>query len=397
MVEPTLIKKDSQSALLSSFDDRVIALSHASAQYLKRLNVWQSLAEHATAIKQIHVSDRGHYGKARIEAKEHNVDALGYVVALSQIASALINSLNSLNSANSISTSNSTNSLKPQQSQGDAQASISWYCPDKIDQIVWSKSHVDISLASGESISGQLLIACDGAQSVCRQAANIQTSSSDYQQSAVIANVDMERSHQGVAYERFTEFGPIAMLPMQGNQCSLVWTHNSESANDIAQLDDEAFKIELYKAFGAWLGKVNKVSKRSVFPLKLVQAEAQTYHRMALVGNASHTIHPIAGQGFNLGLRDVECLATLIEQHISDAHDVGSFNVLHTYQTQRQADQQEVIGLTDAMVTLFSNQHTPLVAGRNIGIKAMNYLTPLQNMFVNKNYGLLALLSYFGV
>ena len=228
--------------------------------------------------------------------------------------------------------------------------------------------------------------------SPCRQLANIDISHHDYQQCALIANVSTGTYHQNKAFERFTEFGPIAMLPLkpsegEKNRCSLVWTLLPEQAKEMQKLDEDAFKHELERTFGSWLGAISQVGKRDVYPLVLLQAKQQTYHRMALVGNASHTIHPIAGQGFNLGLRDVEVLTKLIEQAMNSGQDIGNFALLQNYEQHRSKDQREVIQLTDTLVTLFSNDLPPLVTGRNIALSALNFLTPIKRTLVNKTMG----------
>ena len=237
-----------------------------------------------------------------------------------------------------------------------------------------------------------LLLACDGANSPCRKLANIDVSHSDYQQVALIANVATDKAHHHKAFERFTEFGPIAMLPLvalknEQNRCSLVWTMSSEQSGQILALNDDEFSHQLELAFGSWLGAITQVGKRDVYPLVLIQAKQKTYHRMALIGNASHTIHPIAGQGFNLGLRDVQLMASLIEKQIKNQIDIGSFALLNEYSQKRQQDQKQVITLTDSLVILFANSLPPLVVGRNIGLKVMNYLSPLKKALVNKLMG----------
>ncbi|GHE85866.1 2-octaprenyl-6-methoxyphenyl hydroxylase [Thalassotalea profundi] len=352
-----------------SFDDRVLALSHASANYLKELGVWSYLTDVSQAIADIHISDRGYYGKARIAAKDHQVEALGYVVEMAKIGKALLNTLKH-------------------------NKQVTWFCPDIITSIDWQQESVNVELGSGAKISAKLLLGCDGAQSQCRQAANISINSKPYQQSALITNVAMVKPHNNVAYERFTEFGPIAMLPLtsqtgseKSHRCSLVWTLPPEQAQEVKTLADKDFKITLEKAFGSWLGGVEKLGVRHVYPLNLVQAQSQVYHRMALIGNASHTIHPIAGQGFNLGLRDVQQLAQHIEDAIFQNTDYAQFAQLSMYAEKRKQDHNAVIELTDSLVTLFSNHLPPLVIGRNIGLKVLNYLTPLKNAFVNKTMG----------
>ena len=345
-----------------TFDDRVLALAHGTAAYLDSIGVWQALLPDATPISDIHISDRGYYGKARIAAESHGVDALGYVIEMSLIGQRLIESISGLDN-------------------------ITWYCPDKIVDISWQKESVSVTLKSDALLTGKLLVGCDGGHSFCRQQANINNSFSEYHQTAVIANVRTAKPHQQVAFERFTESGPIAMLPLTQGRCSLVWSLEPDEAFRVMQLSDAAFSNELTHAFGQWLGNIEEVGKRSSYPLILVQAEEQVFHRMALVGNASHTIHPIAGQGFNLGVRDVQTLARLVKNAVDNDTDIGAYALLNQYANARKVDQNEVISITDSLVSLFSNQYGPLVAGRNIGLKVMNYVSPLQQMFVDKTMG----------
>jgi len=376
IIESTAIKE----GLAQTFDERVLALAHGTANYLQQLGAWPLIKAKACAIKDIHISDRGHYGKARLTAKDYQVDALGYVVAMSVIGDALVQSLN----AKTHTSKNSQN--------------ITWFTPDSISEIEWQAEQVNITLSSAQKISASLLLACDGGNSTCRQLAKINISQSDYQQSAIIANVACEHHHHGKAFERFTEHGPIAMLPMVNftrsehdknskGRCSLVWTLPPEQAVKMAALNDDDFAKQLEQNFGTWLGKIAHVGKRDVYPLTLIQAAQQTYHRMALVGNASHTIHPIAGQGFNLGVRDVKQMANLIEKALANNENIGSLALLNNYAQKRSQDLKQVIGLTDSLVTLFSNQLPPLVAGRNIGLKVLNYAKPLKNIIVKKTMG----------
>jgi 2-octaprenyl-6-methoxyphenol hydroxylase len=370
------------------FDDRVLALSHGSADYLKKMGVWSLLQADACPIQDIDISDRGYIGKARLTANEYNVSALGYVIDMALIGKAQLHRLSQY-------------------------SNISWFSPDTIENIQWrsdecfsekssvkdtSNNQISITLSSGIILKTTLLLGCDGAQSPCRKLANIGVNVSEYNQSALIANVATEKPHNNKAFERFTEFGPIAMLPLpslgfshskqQGQgRCSLVWTMPPEQAEHIASLDDTAFKIELELAFGSWLGNITHVGKRAVYPLILLQAEQQVYHRMALVGNASHTIHPIAGQGFNLGLRDVQVMTDLISQALASEKDIGASSLLQQYQQNRVIDQQQIINLTDSLVTLFSNTLAPCIIGRNLGLEALNYFTPFKNVLVKKTMG----------
>jgi len=390
----TQTRPEDENAL---FDARVLALSHGSAKYLAKLGVWQYLKDDASAITDIDISDRGHFAKARLTAKEHRVNALGYVIDMSRIGKAQLKALANTNNA-----STSTNN------------NIQWFSPDSIADITWQelnenatdKSKVKVSLKSGQVLSAKLLLGCDGVQSPVRKIANIEVTCDDYQQVALIANVSTSKAHQQKAFERFTEFGPIAMLPLKplmqskasqsalannsaggDSRCSLVWTMTSSQAEEINNLNDDAFKVELELAFGSYLGSITHVGKRDNYPLVLLQAQQQVYHRMALVGNASHTIHPIAGQGFNLGLRDVQVMSALVEEALINQQDIGNFSLLHAYQTNRAKDQREVIQLTDSLVTLFANDLPPLVVGRNIGLQALNIISPIKNALVKKTMG----------
>ncbi|TPH18071.1 2-octaprenyl-6-methoxyphenyl hydroxylase [Litorilituus lipolyticus] len=368
------------------FDDRVLALSHGSAQYLKQVDVWPLLADKACAIKNIDISDRGHFGKSRLASDEFSVDALGYVIDMALIGKAILQKL-----------ADKTN--------------VAWFSPDSIQDIDWQSQSVNVQLSSGQALTAQLLLACDGANSVCRKQAQIDIEHNDYEQVAVIANVCTEKAHFNKAFERFTEHGPIAMLPLpllseqkskyKSNQlgqgrCSLVWTMTPNQAQEITALSDEEFALALEQAFGLWLGKITQVGKSDVYPLALLQAKQQVFHRMALIGNASHTIHPIAGQGFNLGLRDVAYLSELIAHVLSDSAshlanqgkvDIGSFALLQKYQLARSKDQQQVIQLTDSLVTLFASDLPPLVVGRNTGLKLFDNVSVLKNVLVKKTMG----------
>jgi 2-octaprenyl-6-methoxyphenol hydroxylase len=373
IVESNAILKDPSP----SFDDRVLALSHGSAAYLEKLGAWQTLKNNAEAIKKIHVSDRGHYGKARLSADDYQVSALGYVVEMSLIGQSLLTAL-------------------------AGKKNITWFSPDKITAVNWQTNQVVLTLASELTLSASLLLACDGAQSPCRSFANIKAQAKPYFQSALIANVSTQKAHQNIAYERFTEHGPIAMLPLSASshsdsalrseknnsgRCSLVWTLPPELAQKMYDLTDDDFKKQLVTAFGSWLGNITHVGKRDIYPLSLLQADQQIYHRMALIGNASHTIHPIAGQGFNLGVRDVSQLAKLVKIALDTEQDIGAMSLLNQYAQQRKQDQNQVITLTDSLVTLFSNNLPALVVGRGVGLKVLNYLSPVKKALVNKTMG----------
>ena len=353
---------DMNQQLPKSYDARVIALSHGSACYLKELGVWQSLKPDALPIDNIHISDRTYYGKARLSAKDYNVSALGYVAEMQSIGNSLIMPLLECDN-------------------------VHFFAPERIDSIAWQRDNVTVVLDSGTELTASVLLGCDGGHSTCRTEAKIESRVSDYQQVAIIANVTAEKPHNGRAFERFTDSGPLALLPMTENRCSLVWTISTNDVATIMALSDDDFAKALEDNFGGWLGKFTTVGKRFSFDLKLVQANEQIHHRMALLGNASHTLHPIAGQGFNLGMRDVQVISDIIHHALKDDKDIGSFAVLNQYAENRLIDHQQTIKLTDSLVHLFSNTHLPLVVGRGIGLKVLNYLPPLKTVLAEKTMG----------
>ncbi len=233
-------------------------------------------------------------------------------------------------------------------------------------------------------------MAADGSRSAIATQCGVELRSEPYGQVAVIANVSTAGAHNGRAFERFTEHGPLAMLPMSNGRCSLVWCHAQDRADEVLSWSDERFSSELQKAFGWRLGRITQAGKRVAYPLALTTASQTVSHRVALVGNAAQTLHPIAGQGFNLGLRDVMSLAELLAQTWSEQQDCGAYSVLSHYQKRRQADKAATIGVTDGLVHLFANRWAPLVAGRNLGLMAMELFIPARDVLAQRTLGWVA-------
>lgn len=242
-------------------------------------------------------------------------------------------------------------------------------------------------LDNGQRISGKLLVAADGSRSALAQACNVQWQQSDYPQFATIANVTTAEHPQGRAFERFTRYGPLALLPMSQGRSSLVWCHAREDREQVDAWDDERFIGELQQAFGWRLGRILRAGKRHSYPLSLLTANQHVSHRLALVGNAAQTLHPIAGQGFNLGLRDVMSLAETLAEAQHAGEDPGGYALLSRYQQRRQQDQQATIGVTDGLIRLFANRYGPLVVGRNLGLMAMAQLPTVRDAFAKRTLG----------
>ena len=241
----------------------------------------------------------------------------------------------------------------------------------RVTQVARQTDGVSVTLDNGETLNGKLLVAADGSRSTLGEQCGIHWQQEPYNQVAVIANVTAAVAHQGRAFERFTEHGPLAMLPMSQNRCSLVWCHPLERHDEVLSWSDARFCHELQQAFGWRLGQITQTGARSVYPLSLTTATRTVSHRLALVGNAAQTLHPIAGQGFNLGMRDVMTLAETLTQAHNAQQDIGDYALLCQYQRQRAEDKSATIGVTDSLVHLFANRWAPLVAGRNAGLMAM--------------------------
>ena len=347
------------------FDSRAIALAQGTCQQLSRIGIWQAIAECATAIKTVHVSDRGHAGFVTLDAHDYRIDALGQVVELHDVGLRLFRLL--------------------QDAPG-----VTLHCPARVANVSRSEEAVSVTLENGTTLEGQVLVAADGSRSAIATRFGVQFQQEPYGQVGVIANVSTAGAHNGRAFERFTQHGPLAMLPMSHGRCSLVWCHPQEKADEVLGWTDDRFCNELQKAFGWRLGRITHAGKRAVYPLSLTTASQCISHRVALVGNAAQTLHPIAGQGFNLGLRDVMSLAESLAQAWSEQKDVGGYAVLSHYQNRRRADKEATIGVTDGLVHLFANRWGPLVTGRNLGLMAMELFIPARDVLAQRTLGWVA-------
>lgn len=363
-----------RSASQPSYDDRAIALAYGSSRILDAMGLWPMLADQVSPIKNIHVSDRGHFGVTRISSEAEKVDALGYVIENRVMGAALSQVLPTLENVDLICPAKVT-----VLESGDECACLTIVTSDKSD-------------SEERRLKAKLVVAADGGNSAVREMAGIETRLWQYGQSAVIANVTPERPHNGTAFERFTDSGPVALLPNAAaddpNRCSLVWTVRSDDEARVSALDDEAFLAELQQRFGYRLGRILKVGHRNAYPLSLVRAKENIKPRLALIGNAAHTLHPIAGQGYNLGLRDVAVLAQVIAEAQADNEDIGLEKVLARYDQWRKWDHKKVIGFTDTLARLFSNPLPPVALARNVGLFVTDVVPPLKRVLTRQTMGL---------
>ncbi len=343
---------------------RAIALSWGSRCLLQQLDLWSSLLQSAVPIKHVHVSDKGRFGKTRLSAESQAVEALGYVVAAEKIEAAVDASL--------------------------SRAGVDMFCPAELLAYQVESAKAVLTLRHNgqeQQLSCRLLVGADGATSTVREQGCFDLRQQSYQQQAITALLRVESEVRDVAYERFTAEGPIAMLPHFDDRYSVVWTMPSARAEQLLQLPEKDFIEILQQRFGQWLGGLSLLGSRQSFPLNLSYVANNIAARVVLIGNAAHQLHPVAGQGFNLGLRDA---ATLADVLLSTPGDIGSDEVLAVYAERRQLDQSLVIGFTDKLVKLFSSDHAAFSTLRNSGLLLMDKLPVLKNQFAQQTMGLAA-------
>ncbi|MBE4474536.1 2-octaprenyl-6-methoxyphenyl hydroxylase [Vibrio parahaemolyticus] len=356
VVEPFKAQSDQHPG----FDSRSIALSYGTVNLLRHIELWSAIEPFTTPIEHIHVSDRSHAGMTDITKHDVGVEALGYVVELADVG-------------------------RVYQELLTHSTAIDLYCPDSAKHITRTQENVTIELASGELLNAKLLVAADGAVSQCCQQIGLELSEHDFDQVAVIANIVTQEPHQGRAFERFTENGPVALLPMSDNRMSLVWCLRPDEAQIVMELSESEFLERLQQDFGWRLGAMQKVGLRASYPLLLRHRKQNISHRFAIVGNAAQTLHPIAGQGFNLGIRDV---VTLAEELVKQGEDVGRYQGLIRFSQRREADRNETIWLTSSLVHVFSNDLLAMRIGRNTALAAMDNLSIFKQPLLRHTLGL---------
>jgi 2-octaprenyl-6-methoxyphenol hydroxylase len=341
------------AAAQPSFDERTTALSNGSRRILDTLGVWPALADAATPIAKIHVSDQGRFGFARIEAAEQGLQALGFVVPNRALGAALWGRL-------------------------AAQPNVQTWCPARVVQVAARPQAVALRLEADDpslQVEARLAVAADGAGSALRAQFGVQAERRDYEQTAVITTVLPQRFHEHVAFERFTPSGPLALLPLKDGRCTLVLTLNSDGAAQALSMSDAEFLAEVQRRFGFRLGRFLKVGRRAAYPLSITRAERLSAERCVMIGNAAQSLHPVAGMGFNLGLRDVACLAELIAERVRRADfDPGAAQLLEEYAAWRASDRRGVIAFTDGLVRTFSSPSAGVAVLRNLALLAFDLL-----------------------
>ncbi len=348
----------------SHSDMRALALSHGSRLILEKLNIWSKVEAQATAIKTIHISQRGGFGRTKLEASDHQLPALGYVLPYGALTKAL-----------------------------DAALDLNHVLYEAVATEVRHQANAaEVFFKQADSeicISSPLAVIADGGRSL-DHIPDIERETKDYGHDALVSKVKTELPHSNIAYERFTPTGPMALLPngqsADSHEFSLVWTGEKTRIDALMALDDAAFLNALHAAFGDRVGQFLSIEKRNRFPLKLSTLKASVIPHLAIIGNAAQTMHPVAGQGFNVGLRDAEALAMLLID--TPKMQWGSESMLQAYQKLRARDARGSLRFTDSLLEIFSNDLIGVSGARGLGLAALSLLRPAREFLVGKmSYG----------
>ncbi|MFJ3482546.1 2-octaprenyl-6-methoxyphenyl hydroxylase [Pseudomonas sp. NPDC090202] len=342
-----------------SYDARSSALSFGARQIYERLGLWQQISRRAEPILQIQVSDKGRFGATRLSAMEEGVPALGYVAENAWLGQCLW--------------------------QGLDKEVVTWRVPAEVKHMQALSDGYRLTLSDETQIECDLAVLADGGRSNLREQLGIGVRSTPYDQSALIANITPGEAHCGQAFERFTDDGPMALLPLPENRCALVWTRTGDEVQRLLALDDRSFLRELQDVFGYRLGALKQVGVRHTYPLSLIEAEEQVRSHLVVLGNAAHSLHPIAGQGFNLSLRDA---ASLAEALLASDATPGDLATLQAYRERQRLDQQLTVGFSDQVTRLFGSQQPVITAGRNLGLLGLDLLPSAKRWFARQAMGL---------
>jgi len=351
-----------------TFDGRTSAIAYGSANVFDGVGVWSRLETRAQPIQDIRVADGNLMDRPsslflHYDHRDLGDSPLGYILENRDIRDALL-------------------------SEAAAVENLHLMAPAAVANAERDTGGATVTLADGKTIAARLIIGADGRNSPLRDDAGIRVTRLDYPQTAIVCTVAHARPHAGVAVELFLPSGPFAMLPMTEQRSSVVWTEKSNLAKDILALDDESFLYELQRRFGDWLGEIDVEGPRFAYPLGLLHAERYTDRRLALIGDAAHVIHPIAGQGLNMGIRDVAALAEAVVDANRLGLDIGDGPVLARYERWRRFDNVFMAATTDGLNRLFSNDIGPLRLARDLGLAAINRLPPAKRFFMRHAMGM---------
>ena len=354
-----------------SFDTRATALSSGSVAIFERIGLWSRIREHACAITTVHVSQRGHWGSTTLQAREHDMDALGYVVENAWLGRCLLAHLRGV-------------------------ANISVLSPAQVQALKPAAGCVRVDIERDgrqQALAATLCVITDGADSALSRALGITSQVEHYAQTAIIATVATQKPHDGIAYERFTDTTPLALLPLDDavsgeHRSALVLTLPDAEVDAWRDASDAQFLTLLQQRFGWRLGRLLKVGSRTLYPLKLTRSDEQVRANVVVLGNAAHSLHPVAGQGFNLALRDADTLTEVLSGACAGGKSCGDISVLAAYLQRQQQDQQRTILFSDGLPKLFALPQLQVIAGRVLGLVGLDLLLPAQKAFVRFAAGL---------
>ncbi|MEQ1410277.1 MULTISPECIES: 2-octaprenyl-6-methoxyphenyl hydroxylase [Acinetobacter] len=354
----------------SSFDARNSALSRRSVQIYQELGLWDALQEHAVPILEVHITEQGSFGKARLQAEQEKVESFGQVIENAWLGRVLL-------------------------TQVRAEPLIELIDGVKVTSLTQDADLAYLEAQRGSEVlklQSKLVIAADGRDSFCRKALGIGVDEHDYDQVAIVTTVQTSKPHNHVGFERFSPLGPLALLPLPGEyRRSVVWPVKKGTEHEwLGEDNDQHFLDALQQTYGDRAGKFQKTGRRFSFPLSQVLAEKQAVGRVVLMGNAAHTIHPVAGQGFNLCMRDAYVLVRYLKEQLAQQADLGDAAMLQDYEKSRLTDQQRVIKFCDSVVRGFSNQNPVLKLLRNTGLIAFDTIPGIKPLVANYAMGLKA-------
>ena len=369
------VQSATQPTYSPSFDARSTALSWASRKIYQSVGLWDRLQLHLSDITQIHVSDRGHGGLTRMTADDADVEALGYVVENRWLGSVLLEHLN--------------------------QSKVEVHMNSEVAELKPLSSGMQMYLKGGDSynselenhlVEASLVVIADGTESQTAQKLGIYSETTSYNQTAIIANVELGKSHSGIAYERFTDQGPMALLPLSDydgqHRSALVWARPTEIAEQLMASSDADFLQSLQKIFGYRLGRFKNIGERGSYPLALGIANEQVRRNVLLMGNSAHSLHPVAGQGFNLSLRDAAALASIVQRAREGSRPLGSLEVLEEYYQEQLSDQRNTLMFSDSLTKSFGRSSSLAALGRNAGLLTLDLIPGLRQRFARFGMGM---------
>ena len=351
-----------RTVLDAGFDGRASAIACTSRRLLERIGVWDRLADEASPMLDIRVSDGASRFFLHYDHREVGDQPFGHMVENRVLRRAILEEMQTLET-------------------------VRVSAPDRVVELTREAAVAEARLANTGPVAADLIVAADGRASRTREDARIRVTGWRYAQAAIVCTVEHERPHDHIAHEHFLPAGPFAILPLLGNRASIVWTERAERAPAFMALDDSAFIGELVKRFGDFLGEVRLVGPRWCYPLGLQFAERATAPRLALVGDALHGMHPIAGQGLNMGFRDVAALVDAVEDAARLGQDIGTAAVLARYERARRFDNLLMLAMTDGLNRLFSNDIAPIRVARDIGLGVVNRANPVKKLFMRHAMG----------